>query len=118
LARFTRPDGRSHDSGKFPGPPERPSSPSSNNRLCNLFQQTVLRHSLRLPLNLSLVRPLQPFRRSRAAGRVHAQSNGPSLSKTEAATRVVELRRGNAEIEEHSVDLARAQRVEGDLPAR
>src|SRR2546426_6416389 len=110
LPRFTRPGGRSHESGKFPGPPDRPSSSSSNNRLCNLFSKPFFAIAAEHLPDFGLVRLLEPLERALAPRWVHAHVKRPVRPEAEAAPRVVELRRGHAQIEQHPIDTARAQR--------
>src|SRR2546427_675646 len=65
--------------------------------------------------DLGLVRLFEPLERAWALRRVHAHVERSVRPEAEAAPRVVELRRGHAQIEQHPIDTARAQRVERRL---
>src|SRR5438876_7233592 len=85
---------------------------SRNNRSCNLLSKpffTIVRdHSPEFTFGDCG----EPIRRAAVAGRVHAHVEGSVRAKREAALRIVDLRRRNAEVEENPIDFANALGIE------
>src|SRR5476651_1195600 len=112
LVFLPRADGRTHDIGKLPCGDNRPSLPSSNNRLCNLFSKpffTIIADHLP---DLGFTGCVQPLCGGLPPARVHAHVERAVAAKTEATRGIVELRRGHAQVQQHSIHTLQAEAIE------
>ena len=106
LARLAGLDRTSHDLGQFAcGSNGSPALSASHKRLCNLNSKpffAIVTDHLR---QLALIGAGQEVRGGLAAGRVHAHVQRRIEAEAEAARRVVELRRADAQVEQHALHL-------------
>src|SRR5205085_12674911 len=112
LARLPRADRLTHEIGQLAGAPEWLAAASSNNRRCNLFSKPFFAIVADDLPYLLFFCARQPFGGAWPRARIHAHVERTVGAKREAARRVVELRRGHAEVEEHAVRSRHAGLVE------
>ncbi len=108
---FTRPDGRTHDIGKLPGPGDRPSFASSNNRLCNLFSKPFFPIAIQYLPQFGFACAGEPFRCGDTPGTVHAHVQRPVTAKGKSSVCAVELRRRDTDVEKNAVDSCHSERA-------
>ena len=113
LARLAGLDRTSHDFGQISGGSNACAAlPASHKRLCNPSSKPffpIVADHLR---ELALIGAGQEVRGGLAAGRVHAHVQRRIEAETEAARRVVQLRRADAQVEQHALQLRDAERRE------
>src|SRR5436190_7533465 len=102
LARLARANRATHDRGKLPCGPERLASPRINNRCCNCLSKPFFPIDANHLPQFFFVDPVEPLRGALAARGVHAHVQGAIADKAETASRIVQLRAGHAEIEQHA----------------
>jgi hypothetical protein len=105
LMWLARGNGFCHDLGKLPCAVDRPARSSRNNRSCNLFSKPFFAIAPDDLPDLLFRRLLQPLRRGLPAARIHPHVERPVEAEAESPFRLVKLRRGHAEVEQHAVDM-------------
>ncbi|KOT00167.1 hypothetical protein DM50_2652 [Burkholderia mallei] len=122
LTLLTGLDDVTHDLGKLARAVERPETvglcPASNNRLCNLKSKPffpIISYHLRQFLHR---RPCEPLGRRFATRRVHPHVERTVRAETEAARRIVHLRRRHAQIQQHARHPPYSARIECALHRR
>jgi hypothetical protein len=91
---------------------------ASNNRRCNRNSKPFVPISLQYLRYFLFRRLIEPLPRRHATRRIHAHVQWAVLQEAESARRIVDLRRGDAEIEEKAVDAGDASLVEDPLELR
>jgi hypothetical protein len=113
LARLAGLDRTSHDFGQFDGASHRtPACAASNKRLCNRNSKPFFSIVTDHLGDLALIGALEKLRSGLAAAGVHAHVQRRIEAKTEAARRLVDLRRTDAQIEQHAVHAGDAARLQ------
>src|SRR6185295_8439367 len=101
-----RPDGGRHDCSEITGRGEGPLATTGHDGTRDAAREALLaerRHDFR---QLALIDLCEPLRGGDAASGIHAHVEGTVVREAEAARRIVELWRGDAEIEEGAVETA------------
>ena len=102
LAGLARPYGARDQGGERRGAREGLLAARRDDRLGHAPRETFLAEGGDHLAYLVDARPSEPCRDGFAARRVHTHIDRAVSAETEAAPRIIELRRGNAEIEEHA----------------
>src|SRR6185436_14605995 len=101
LPRLARANRATHDRGKLRRGSDAPCVPSRNNRSCNPFSKPFFPISLDHLPDLVFFRAREPLGCALAARGIHAHVERSFLREAEAALRLVELRAGNPEVQQH-----------------
>src|SRR5256885_1346769 len=102
LAGLARAHGGPDQGGELAGAGERASAPRRDDGLRHAPRETLLSEGGDHLAYLVEARTSEPRRYGFAARRVHAHVERAVSSEAEAALRIIELRRGHAEVEEHT----------------
>lgn len=108
LPLFARADGAGDALGKFERGAQRPCCAASSNRLCNLKSKpffAIIRYDLPHLIHTGL---RQPIRHRGTTGGVHPHVERAVPHERETTLGIVDLRRGNAQIQHHAIDLVDA----------
>ena len=106
LARLARADRATHDLGKVACGPQRPLAPCRNNRCCNCLSKPFFPIGANHLPELFFVGAREVLRSGLAARGVHAHVERSLAREAETARGVVELGRGDAQIQQDSGHLA------------
>src|SRR5690606_1493501 len=105
LAFFASADGVGDELGEFERGAQRPGFAASNNRLCNLESKpffAIMSYDLLYFFQAGF---RQPLRCGNTAARIHTHVEWAFPHEGKTADRVVDLRRGNAQVQQHAVDM-------------
>src|SRR5207253_2898331 len=102
LAGLARAHGGPDEGGELAGAGERMSAPRRDDGLRHAPRETLLSEGGDHLAHLVKARTSEPRRNGFAARRVHAHVERAVSAEAEPALRIIELRRGHAEVEEHT----------------
>ncbi len=102
LAGLARAHGGGNQAGELPGAGQRALAPCRDDGLRHATREALLAEGGDHLADLVKARTSEPRRNGFAARRVHAHVERAVSSEAETALRIIELRRGHAEVEEHT----------------